>query len=101
MTEPEPHMWPGCPWPGWAKLYAQLIRDVRAMDPELVVEDFEPGSIQPSTMTSGLSRDGADVVFDRIEASEELAGRTCVVCGLVDAATRGSGWPPLCAEHGG
>ncbi len=96
MTDTEPHQWPGCPWPGWTQLYAQLIRDVRAADPELVVEDFEPGSIHPNSITSSLSKTGADAVFDRIEESEQLSEITCVVCG-----GEGSGWPPLCAEHGG
>jgi hypothetical protein len=93
-TEPEPHQWPGCPWPGWALLYAQLIRAVREMDPELIVTDFEPGSIQPSTMTSSLSPDEADAVFDRIDEAVDLAEISCVVCG-----GQGSGWPPLCAVH--
>lgn len=91
-----PHLWAACPWPGWAQLYAQLIRDTREMDPELIVEDFEPGSFQPNAMASSLSPTAADAVFDRIDEAVELAGATCVVCG-----GEGSGWPPLCVEHGG
>lgn len=95
MTETDPHRWPACPWPGWALLYARLIRDLRAMDPGLVVEDFDDGAnlsigfVTPST-------DDPDAVFDRIDRAERLAEATCVVCGV-----QGSGWPPLCAEHAG
>ncbi|SRX96048.1 hypothetical protein MSP7336_04323 [Mycobacterium shimoidei] len=96
MTDTEPHRWPGCPWPGWAQLYARLIRDARAADPELVVEDFEPGSIHPNSITSSLSPAAADRLFDRIEEAEQLSEITCVVCG-----GEGAGWPPLCGEHGG
>lgn len=96
MTDTEPHRWPGCPWPGWAQLYARLIRDARAADPQLVVEDFEPGSIHPNSITSSLSKARADAVFDRIEEAEQLSEITCVVCG-----GEGVGWPPLCGEHGG
>lgn len=92
--EPLPHAWPACPWPGWAVLYARMIRDVRELDPELIVDEFEPGSIHPNDMTSSLRPDEADAVFDRVEAAEEAAERTCVVCG-----GEGSGWPPLCQEH--
>ncbi|WP_018600929.1 hypothetical protein [Mycobacterium sp. 155] len=90
-----PHIWPACPWPGWAQLYARMIRDVRELDPELVVADFEPGSINPGATASSLSPAAADKVFDRIDEAEELAGRTCVVCGGT-----GDGWPPLCGQHG-
>jgi hypothetical protein len=96
VTGTEPHRWPGCPWPGWAQLYAQLIRDVRAADPDLIVEDFEPGTLSIGGVTSSLSPEEADAVFDRIEAAERLTSVTCVVCG-----GEGSGWPPLCGEHGG
>ncbi|RIS02728.1 hypothetical protein D2E70_16105 [Mycobacteroides abscessus] len=96
MTETEPHSWPGCPWPGWSQLYATMIRDVRKMDQELLVEDFDPGSIHPNSITSSLSPEDADAVFDRIEEAERLTSVTCVVCG-----GEGSGWPPLCGEHGG
>lgn len=96
MTDPEAHAWPACPWPGWAPLYAQLIRDARAMDPELIVDDFEPGTIHPNSITSSLDRTAADAVFDRIEEAEQLSEITCVVCG-----GEGAGWPPLCAEHVG
>ncbi|MDO3110428.1 hypothetical protein [Mycobacteroides abscessus] len=93
-TETEPHAWPACPWPGWAQLYARLIRDVRELDPELIVDEFEPCGFHPNDMTSSLSPTAADRVFDRIDEAEELAGRTCVVCGQ-----EGDGWPPLCQEH--
>lgn len=97
-TEPTrwPHAWPACPWPGWAQLYAAMIRDVRAADPELIVEEFEPGSIHPASMRSSLSPAEADAVFDLVDAAEELAGRTCVVCG-----GEGGGWPPMCEAHCG
>lgn len=94
MTGTEPHRWPGCPWPGWAQLYAQLIRDVRAADPDLIVEDFEPGTLSIGGVTSSLSPAAADRLFDRIEEAEQLAEITCVVCG-----GEGVGWPPLCGEH--
>ncbi|RAV01378.1 hypothetical protein [Mycolicibacter senuensis] len=96
MTDPQPHAWPACPWPGWAGLYARMIRDARAMDPELIVEDFEPGSIHPNSITSLLSPAAADELFDRIEEAGDRAGCTCVVCG-----GEGSGWPPLRAEQAG
>lgn len=96
MTDTEPHQRPACPWPGWELLYATMIRDVRAADPELVGEDFEPGSIHPNFITSSQSKTGADAVFDRIEEAEQLSVITCVICG-----GEGSGWPPLCAGHGG
>lgn len=94
MTDPQPHQWPACPWPGWAGMYARMIRDARAMDPELIVEDFEPGSIHPNSITSSLAPAAADELFDRIEEAEQLSETLCVVCG-----GEGSGWPPLCAEH--
>lgn len=95
-TQRWPHLWPACPWPGWARLYAAMIRDVRAADPELIVSDFEPGAIHPDSMTSSLSPEEADAVFARIDEADELAERTCVVCGA-----EGDGWPPLCEAHGG
>ncbi|WP_071288523.1 hypothetical protein [Mycolicibacterium llatzerense] len=92
--EPLPHAWPGCPWPGWAQLYARLIRDVREMDPDLIVDEFEPGSFHPNSVTSSLTPTAADAVFDRIDEVVEAAERTCVVCGQ-----EGDGWPPLCEVH--
>lgn len=91
-----PHMWPACPWPGWALLYARMIRDARELDPGLIVEAFEPGSIHPSDMRSSLSPVAADAVFDRIDEAERLAEVTCVICGGA-----GTGWPPLCEQHSG
>lgn len=94
MSDVEPHAWPACPWPGWAVVYARLIRDIRQMDPDLVVDEFEPSSFHPNSMTSSLTPDEADEVFDRIDAAVEAAERTCVVCG-----GDGAGWPPLCEVH--
>jgi hypothetical protein len=94
-----PHRWPACPWPGWAQLYAQLIRDLRTMDPDLVVEDVFDGavlSIGTVTASAGMG----DRVFDRINEAERLAEISCVVCGTSDAEA-GQAWPPLCGEHSG
>jgi hypothetical protein len=93
-TDSLPHQWPACPWPGWALLYAHMIRAVREMDPDLVVDEFEPGSFHPDSMTSSLSPEAADAVFERIDEAVEAAERTCVVCG-----ESGDRWPPLCEVH--
>ncbi|WP_078315413.1 hypothetical protein [Mycobacterium sp. D16Q16] len=95
MTDTEPHQWPACPWPGWAQLYAHLIRELRVLDPDLIVEEFGGAVLSIGTVTAS-SAEVADVVFDRIEEAEDLSAITCVVCG-----GDGSGWPPLCAEHDG
>ena len=97
MTESIPHAWPACPWPGWAKLYAQLIRDLRELDPALVVDDA--GELGGATIALGsVTSNAGDRVFDRIDAAERLSAITCVVCGdLISVGARG--WPPLCAAH--
>lgn len=92
----EPHLWSACPWPGWALLYARLIRDLRVMEPELIVQDFESGATLAIGLVTATAGVDGDAVFDRIEEAEQLSEITCVVCGA-----QGSGWPPLCPEHTG
>lgn len=90
--ETEPHQWPGCPWPGWALLYARLIRDCRVLDPGLILEMHRPGQIEFDSVTTTAG----DELFDRMEAARLESERTCVVCG---GAAPDPGWPPLCEEH--
>lgn len=98
MTEPdrESHRWPACYWPGWALLYANLIRDLRVMDPDLFVDNVWDGGMlligHVVTSTEG------DAVFDRIEKAERLAEISCVVCGELSDGSHGV-WPPLCCDH--
>ncbi|MDH6245538.1 hypothetical protein [Mycobacterium sp. OTB74] len=97
--EPEsaPHQWPGCPWPGWALLYARLIRELRAMDPALVVENvWDNGELLIGSIMA--ADETADAVFDRIEKAEAEARTACVVCGGL-ANEKERRWPPLCDEH--
>lgn len=95
MSALEPHARQACPWSGWAGLYARLIRDLRARDPDLIVEEFGGAVLLIGTVTAS-SAEVADAVFDRIEEAEDQSQVTCVACG-----GEGSGWPPLCEQHEG
>ncbi|MDO2981416.1 MULTISPECIES: hypothetical protein [Mycobacteriaceae] len=97
-TDPEPHQWPGCPWPGWALLYAQLIRSLVAIDEDLVVEtvDVRDGELRVEVQGSDEYRHHAAMAL--VADSEDESLMTCVVCGE-DAEIPYGPVPPLCAEH--
>lgn len=94
-AEETPHQWPVCPWPGWAQLYAQMIRDLVELDRNLVVGPVAPGALQFFGSVIGAA---SDHVVDRMREAEKRALVSCVVCGATVSAWA---WPPLCDSHGG
>lgn len=92
------HRWPACPWPGWALLYARLIRDLVNIDEDLVVEsvDVRDGELHVEVRGAGADRHNAALA--RVADAEDQSLMTCVVCGE-EADVPEDAVPPLCEEH--
>lgn len=98
MTDTEPHRWPGCPWPGWAQLYARLICDLVNIDEDLVVESVDVRDGELHVEVRGAGADRHDAAMARVADAEDQSLMTCVVCGE-EADVPEDPVPPLCEEH--